>query len=36
VGRKRTECKDWSREVMLQRCDTTSITLKGGWKDGGE
>ena len=32
VGRKRTESKDWSREVMLQRCDTESITAKG---DGG-
>jgi len=29
VGRKRTENKDWSREVMLHRCDTEPITVKG-------
>jgi len=28
VGRKWTESKDWSREVMLQ-CDTESITVEG-------
>lgn len=28
-ARERTECKGRLREVMLQRCDTESITPKG-------
>jgi len=35
-GKKDRIGKDCSREVLLQRCDTESITLKGdGWELGG-
>jgi len=30
---KRTGCKGLVIEVMLQRCDTESITLKGIWEE---
>lgn len=35
VGKNRTGCNGWVCEVMLQRCDTESIALKGDREDGG-